>query len=90
MINDRGQIVGLAYDARGGSRGFLLKRGAFRLFGGAPGATYTRALDISNRGRIVGDYGTGAAMGDGRARGRRPDPGRAPQPGMRAGRTWLP
>jgi uncharacterized membrane protein len=56
-INERGQIVGLAYDARGGSRGFLFERGRFSTIAG-PGATYTRALDINNRGQIVGDYGT--------------------------------
>jgi uncharacterized membrane protein len=57
-INDRGQIVGLGYDARGGSRAFLLERGRFTLFDGTGDATYTRALDVSNRGQIVGDYGT--------------------------------
>ena len=57
-INDRGQIAGGASDARGGSRGFLLERGVYRMFDGSRDATYTRALDISNRGRIVGDYGT--------------------------------
>jgi hypothetical protein len=25
---------------------------------GTPGAVYTRGIDIDNRGRIVGDYGT--------------------------------
>jgi probable HAF family extracellular repeat protein len=58
-LNDRGQVVGVAYDSRGGSRAFRLERGVPRQFGG-PGAVYTRALDINNRGEIVGDYGTRA------------------------------
>ena len=57
-INDHGQIVGGALDAQGGSRGFLLERGVLTLIDGAPDAVYTRALDINNRGRIVGDYAT--------------------------------
>jgi uncharacterized membrane protein len=56
-INERGQIVGLGYDAQGGSRGFLLQRGHYTPIDG-PNAVYTRAVDINNRGRIVGDYGT--------------------------------
>ena len=60
-INDRGQIVGLASDARGGSRGFLLERGVLTMLDGR-GAVYTRALDISNGGEIVGDYGTRAPL----------------------------
>jgi uncharacterized membrane protein len=61
-INERGQIVGLAYDAKGGSRGFLYERSRFRMIAG-PNATFTRAIDINNRGRIVGDYGTQSGMG---------------------------
>jgi uncharacterized membrane protein len=57
-INERGQIVGVAYDPHGGSRGFRYEQGRFTMLDGARGATYTRALDIDNRGRIVGDYGT--------------------------------
>jgi uncharacterized membrane protein len=56
-INERGQIAGLVYDAQGGSRGFLFKRGRFTMIDG-PAAVYTRAIDINNRGQIVGDYGT--------------------------------
>jgi len=57
-INDRGQIVGLAYDAQGGSRGFRLERGELTSIDAAPDAVFTRPLHINNRGRIVGDYGT--------------------------------
>jgi uncharacterized membrane protein len=56
-INERGQVVGLAYDAQGGSRGFLFERGGFTPIDG-PDAVYTRAVDINERGQIVGDYGT--------------------------------
>jgi uncharacterized membrane protein len=57
-INDRGRIVGLAYDARGGSRGFQTDRGELTPIDATPDAVFTRPLDINNRGRIVGDYGT--------------------------------
>ena len=62
-INDHGQIVGLAYDARGGSRGFLLERGVLTPIDGTRDAVFTRPLDINNRGRIVGDYGTRTQVG---------------------------
>jgi uncharacterized membrane protein len=90
-INDRGQIVGLAYDARGSSRAFLLERGRYTLFDGARDATYTRALDVNDRGQIVGDYGT-RPVGARSARPLAPlDGGRGLEPGARGGRmTWLP
>ena len=69
-INDRGRITGLAYDAQGGSRAFVYKRGRYTLFEGTRDATYTRAVDINNRGRIVGDYGTQLPTADSEARAR--------------------
>jgi hypothetical protein len=57
-INDRGRIVGVAYDAQGGSRGFQLRRGKLTQIDAARNAVFTRPLDINNQGRIVGDYGT--------------------------------
>ena len=50
--------MGLAYDAQGGSRGFQLRGGELTPINTAPDAVFTRPLDIDNRGRIVGDYGT--------------------------------
>ena len=49
---------GLAYDAQGGSRGFLFERGKLTTIDRRPGRVYTRPLDIDDSGRIVGDYGT--------------------------------
>ena len=57
-INHRGQMVGLAYDAQGGSRGFLLKRGRLTMIDATPDVVFTRPLDINNSGHIVGDYDT--------------------------------
>ena len=61
-LNDRGQVVGVAYDARGGSRAFRFERGVLTQVDG-PRAVFTRALDINNRGEVVGDYGTRAPAG---------------------------
>jgi hypothetical protein len=58
-LTDRGQVVGVAYDSQGGSRAARLERGVPTQFGG-PRAVYTRALDINDRGEVVGDYGTRA------------------------------
>jgi hypothetical protein len=88
-INERGQIVGLAYDAQGGSRAFMFERGAYKLIDG-PGAAYTRALDMNNRGQIVGDYGTKQAAAVSSSRAHRLDLGRGPLLGMGGGRGWLP
>jgi hypothetical protein len=84
-INDRGQIVGLGYDARGGSRAFRLERGRFTLFDGSGDATYTRALDVNNRGQIVGDFGTRPPASDSAPLAR----GRGFQPSAIGGPTWL-
>ena len=62
-INDRGVIVGLAYDAQGGSHGFQLRRGEVTQIDAAPDAVFTRPLDINNEGLIVGDYGTSPPHG---------------------------
>ena len=60
-INERGQIAGAAYDAQGSTRAFRYERGRFTWIE-KPHATYIRAIDIDNRGRVVGDYGTKPAV----------------------------
>jgi hypothetical protein len=57
-LNDRGQLVGLYSEQADGSssRGFLRdKRGRFTRIH-FPGAAYTQAWGIDNRGRVVGGY----------------------------------
>jgi hypothetical protein len=82
--------VGLAWNARGGSRGFLFDRGRFRPIDGTRGATYTRALDINNRSEIVGDFGTKPPVGGRGSAVRRADVDRGLQAGVGEGRMWLP
>ena len=48
---------GTADDDQGSTRAFLYEHGRYTWIP-QPGATYIRALDIDNRGRIVGDFGT--------------------------------
>jgi len=62
-INNRGQIVGLGYDSKGGSRGFVLDDGELTMIDATPDAVFTRPLDINNQGRIVGDYATKPSTG---------------------------
>jgi hypothetical protein len=57
-INDHSRIVGGTFDDQGGGRGFLYERGRFTPIDAPGAATYTRPLDINNRGQIVGDYDT--------------------------------
>jgi hypothetical protein len=93
-LDDRGRIVG---NYRPGAacrdappRGFLRdERGRYTTIH-VPGARQTQALGINNRGQIVGDYGTRAPAGAGRATARPLDRGRGLQPGATGGRTWLP
>jgi uncharacterized membrane protein len=87
-VNERGQIVGLADDAQGGSRAFLLERGCFKLIE-SPDAVYTRALDVNNRGRIVGDYGTKPPVGARGSTARSLHALRGFRAGVRGGWPWL-
>jgi uncharacterized membrane protein len=89
-INERGQIVGLAYNAQGGGRGFLVERGVYKPIEAHGAATYTRALDINNRGQIVGDYDTEPPAAAASWRARRRDLGRDLRSGMGGGWAWLP
>jgi hypothetical protein len=57
-INDHGEIVGGVYYGDGGGRGYVYVQGEYTMIDGSPDATYTRAIDINNKGQIVGDFGT--------------------------------
>jgi hypothetical protein len=84
-INDRGRVVGLAYDAEGGSRGFQLRRGNLTPIDASADAVFTRPVDINDRGQIVGDYGTRPPAG---ARVSNPGEGFEPSlPGPKPGVT---
>ena len=63
-INNRGQVVGLFFDAAPGAdgtvppntiHGFVWSRGSFRTID-VPGATGSGLLDINDRGEITGGY----------------------------------
>jgi hypothetical protein len=94
-INDRGQILGV-YERRDGVvRHFLRDRkGRFTIIDDPPGTSSDRlsyeALDINNRGEVVGDFGTKPRLGDSSTSARRLDRGRGLQPGVSGARTWLP
>jgi hypothetical protein len=88
-INERRQIVGLAYDSQGGSRAFLFERGHFWMIDG-PRAVYTRALDANNSGQIVGDYGTKPPVAARSSTVGHAHLGLALRLSVRRGQTWLP
>ncbi|GAA3345016.1 hypothetical protein GCM10020358_50500 [Amorphoplanes nipponensis] len=56
-VNDRGQVVGTSWTARGEPRGFIWQHGRMRDLGVGG---YTQPLDINNRGQVVGWSGRGA------------------------------
>ena len=60
-INNRDEIVGVWIDSHNVHHGFILSEGRFRTID-LPGATFTNAQGINDRGEIVGRADVGGAV----------------------------
>src|SRR5216684_1858573 len=58
-INSRGEVSGIYVDPSGNSHGFLKDGAIYISFDGPPGAVFTEAGHINNKGQIAGDSVSG-------------------------------
>jgi len=63
-INDRGQVVGLAYTARGDQHAFLWQDGVMTDIHSPPSSSWSSGKDINNAGQVLIHYGFDSLVWD--------------------------